>query len=232
MAASATLHCLSGCAVGEISRHMMGTAISLSAGWTIALAVTLAFFLGYLLSTLPLVKTGLGLGAALSVVFAADTLSIAVMEIGDNAMMALIPNAMDAGLVNWLFWVGMALALTVAFFAAYLVNRYLLQRGKGHALTHQYHHAPGGEATGARRYIPPSPPRLSSRLLRRSCSVDSSSPSQPKPTEARPGARTHRPIARWTAHPKGSLAMGCYSHDRVSVRTYVPPTSWVRLTRG
>lgn len=154
MAASATLHCLSGCAVGEISGLMIGTAIGLSTGWTIALAVGLAFFFGYLLSTLPLVKTGLGLGAALSVVFAADTLSIAVMEIVDNAVMALIPNAMDAGLVNWVFWVGMAIALTVAFFAAYPVNRYLLQRGKGHALTHQYHHGAGGAVTGARRYIP------------------------------------------------------------------------------
>ncbi|NHC22924.1 DUF4396 domain-containing protein [Nocardioides sp. IC4_145] len=157
MAASATLHCLSGCAVGEISGLMIGTAIGLSTGWTIALAVTLAFFFGYLLSTLPLVKAGLGLGAALSVVFAADTLSIAVMEIVDNAVMALIPNAMDAGLVNWLFWVGMAIALTVAFFAAYPVNRFLLQRGKGHALTHQYHHGSGGEVTGARRYIPTFP---------------------------------------------------------------------------
>ena len=101
MAASATLHCLSGCAVGEISGLMIGTAVGLSTGWTIALAVGLAFFFGYLLSTRPLVKTGLGLGAALSVVFAADTLSIAVMEVVDNAVMALIPNAMDARLVNW-----------------------------------------------------------------------------------------------------------------------------------
>ncbi|WP_232221739.1 DUF4396 domain-containing protein [Nocardioides sp. J54] len=157
MAASATLHCLSGCAVGEISGLMIGTAIGLSTGWTIALAVGLAFFFGYLLSTLPLVKTGLGLGAALGVVFAADTLSIAVMEIVDNAVMALIPNAMDAGLVNWIFWVGMAIALTVAFFAAYPVNRYLLQRGKGHALTHQYHHGSSAAVTGVRRYIPTFP---------------------------------------------------------------------------
>lgn len=157
MAASATLHCLSGCAIGEIGGLMIGTAMGLSTGWTIALAVGLAFFFGYLLSTLPLVKTGLGVGAALSVVFAADTLSIAVMEVVDNAVMALIPNAMDAGLVNWIFWVGMAIALTVAFFAAYPVNRYLLQRGKGHALTHQYHHGASEAVTGARRYIPTFP---------------------------------------------------------------------------
>ena len=153
MAASATLHCLTGCAVGEITGLMIGTAIGLSTGWTIVLAVSLAFLFGYALSTFPLLKTGLGLGAALSIVFAADTLSIAVMELVDNAVMALIPGAMEAGLVNWVFWVGMMVALTAAFFAAYPVNRYLLQRGKGHALTHQYHGATG-EVTGARRFIP------------------------------------------------------------------------------
>ncbi len=156
MALSATLHCLTGCAIGEIAGLMVGTAIGLSTGWTIALAVTLAFFFGYTLSTLPLLKAGLGVGTALSVVLAADTLSIATMEIVDNTVMALIPGAMDAGLVNPLFWVGMMAALTVAFFAAYPVNRYLLARGKGHALTHEYHEASGG-ATGARRYLPSFP---------------------------------------------------------------------------
>ncbi len=152
MAVSATLHCLTGCAIGEILGLMIGTAIGLSAGWTIVLAVSLAFFFGYLLSTLPLVKAGLGLGGALSIVFAADTLSIATMELVDNAVMAVIPGAMEAGLVNVVFWGGMMIALTVAFFAAWPVNRYLLQRGKGHALTHEYHGA--SAATGARRYIP------------------------------------------------------------------------------
>lgn len=155
MALSATLHCLTGCAIGEILGLMIGTAVGLTAGWTVVLAVGLAFFFGYTLSTLPLVKAGLGVGAALSVVLAADTLSIATMEVVDNAVMALIPGAMEAGLVNAVFWVAMMIALTAAFFAAYPVNRYLLARGKGHALTHQYHGA--AEASGARRFIPSLP---------------------------------------------------------------------------
>ena len=157
MALSATLHCLTGCAIGEIAGLMIGTAIGLSTGWTIVLAVSLAFLFGYTLSTFPLVKTGLGVGAALSVVFAADTLSIATMEVVDNAVMALIPGAMDAGLVNWVFWVSMMIALTAAFAAAYPVNRYLLGRGKGHALTHAYHGATGpvtGAPSGARWAAP------------------------------------------------------------------------------
>ena len=153
MALSATLHCLTGCAIGEVAGLMIGTAIGLSTGWTIALAIALAFLFGYTFSTLPLLKAGLGVGTALSVVLAADTLSIATMEVVDNAVMALIPGAMDAGLVNVVFWVAMMIALTAAFFAAYPVNRYLLQRGKGHALTHQYHGAMS-EVSGARRFIP------------------------------------------------------------------------------
>lgn len=153
MAASATLHCLTGCAIGEIAGLMIGTAIGLSTGWTIALAVTLAFAFGYALSTLPLLKSGLAVGAALSVVLAADTLSIATMELVDNLVMALIPGAMEAGLVNVVFWIGMMIALSVAFVAAFPVNRYLLQRGKGHALTHQYHGAEPVQE-GVRRFIP------------------------------------------------------------------------------
>lgn len=153
MAASATLHCLTGCAIGEIAGLMIGTAIGLGTGWTIVLAVTLAFAFGYALSTLPLLKSGLALGAALSVVLAADTLSIATMELVDNLVMALIPGAMEAGLVNVVFWIGMMIALTVAFVAAFPVNRYLLQRGKGHALTHEYHGAEPVQE-GFRRYLP------------------------------------------------------------------------------
>ncbi len=145
MAASATLHCLTGCAIGEILGLMIGTAAGMSTGATIALAVGLAFLFGYALSTLPLIKAGLGFGAALSVVFAADTLSIAVMELVDNAVMALIPGAMDSGLVNPIFWIGMMIALTVAFLAAFPVNRYLIDKGKGPALTHQYHSGPEHE---------------------------------------------------------------------------------------
>lgn len=153
MAASATLHCLTGCAIGEILGLIIGTAIGLSNLATIALAVGLAFLFGYALSTLPLLKAGLAFFTALSVVLAADTLSILTMEIVDNLVMAVIPGAMNAGLVNPIFWVAMMIALTTAFFVAYPVNRYLLQRGKGHALTHKYHQS-GGTVTGARRFIP------------------------------------------------------------------------------
>ncbi|WP_456698657.1 DUF4396 domain-containing protein [Aeromicrobium sp. P5_D10] len=146
MAANATLHCLTGCAIGEILGLMIGTALGLSAIATIALAVGLAFLFGYALSTLPLIQAGLGFFAALSIVFAADTLSIAVMELVDNLVMAVIPGAMDAGLVNPVFWLSMMLALTVAFIAAFPVNRYLIDKGKGHALTHQFMH--GDEHTG------------------------------------------------------------------------------------
>lgn len=153
MALSATLHCLTGCAIGEIAGLIIGTALGLSNVATIALAVALAFVFGYTLSTLPLIRAGVALGTALSVVLAADTLSILTMEIVDNAVMAIIPGAMNAGLVNVVFWVGMMIALTAAFVAAYPVNRYLLGRGKGHALTHEYHNA-GGAPEGWRRFIP------------------------------------------------------------------------------
>lgn len=153
LAISATLHCLTGCAIGEIVGLMIGTALGLSNVATIVIAVALAFLFGYTLSTLPLLKAGVALGTALSVVLAADTLSILTMEIVDNVVMAVIPGAMNAGLVNPIFWIGMIIALTVAFLAAFPVNRYLLQKGKGHALTHEYHHG-SGESGGARRYIP------------------------------------------------------------------------------
>ncbi|RLV57620.1 DUF4396 domain-containing protein [Aeromicrobium phragmitis] len=156
MALSATLHCLTGCAIGEILGLMIGTAIGLSVGWTILLAVGLAFLFGYTLSAFPLVRAGLGVGAALGIVFAADTLSIATMEVVDNAVMALIPGAMDAGLVNSLFWVSMMIALAAAFLAAYPVNRRLLARGRGHALTHEFHHS-SSQVAGARRFIPSLP---------------------------------------------------------------------------
>jgi hypothetical protein len=153
MAVSATLHCLTGCAIGEIVGLMIGTALGLSNLATIALAVALAFVFGYSLSTLPLLKAGLALGTALSVVLAADTLSILTMEVVDNVVMAVIPGAMNAGLVNPVFWIGMMIALTAAFFAAYPVNRALLKRGKGHPLTHEYHGA-APVTSGPRRFIP------------------------------------------------------------------------------
>lgn len=138
MALSATLHCLTGCAIGEVLGLIIGTAIGLTPALTIALAVALAFVFGFALSALPLLKIGVSFFAALSVVAAADTLSIATMEIVDNLVMAIIPGAMNAGLVNPLFWVSMPIALAAAFVAAYPVNRYLLARGKGHALMMKY----------------------------------------------------------------------------------------------
>ncbi|WP_019872908.1 DUF4396 domain-containing protein [Sporichthya polymorpha] len=140
MAASATLHCLTGCAIGEILGLMIGTALGWGTTPTIALAVALAFLFGYALSTLPLISAGLGFFAALSVVFAADTLSIATMEVVDNLVMALIPGAMHSGLDSPLFWSSMILALLAAYAVAYPVNRRLLTKGKGHALTMAYHH--------------------------------------------------------------------------------------------
>ncbi len=147
MAISATLHCLTGCAIGEVLGLIIGTALGLATLTTVALAVGLAFVFGFALSTLPLTQAGIGVAAALKTVAAADTLSIATMEIVDNLVMLAIPGAMDAGLVNPLFWVSMPLALTVAFFAALPVNIYLLKRNKGHALTmnalghgHTHHH--------------------------------------------------------------------------------------------
>ncbi|MBM6623395.1 DUF4396 domain-containing protein [Micrococcaceae bacterium RIT802] len=144
MAVGATLHCLTGCSIGEIIGLLVGTA----AGWanlpTTVLSIVLAFIFGYSLSALPLVRGGIALSAALGLVLAADTLSIVTMEIVDNLVMLVIPGAMNAGLLNPIFWVSMAIALTVAFFVAWPVNRALLRRGKGHAVTH---HALGEGAT-------------------------------------------------------------------------------------
>ncbi|HKJ11280.1 MAG TPA: DUF4396 domain-containing protein [Ornithinimicrobium sp.] len=153
MAASATMHCLTGCAIGEITGLVIGTALGLSALATIPLAVSLAFFFGYTLSTLPLLRAGLPTARALKIVLAADTLSILTMEVVDNAVMAVIPGAMEAGLVNPVFWASMPLAFTAAFVAAFPVNRWLLGRGQGHALTHDYHHGEHAPS-GYRRFIP------------------------------------------------------------------------------
>lgn len=138
MAVSATLHCLTGCAIGEVTGLVIGSALGWGIIQTVALAVGLAFLFGYMLSVVPLMKAGMGFFAALSIVFAADTLSIATMELVDNIVMVAIPGAMDAGLVNPLFWISMPIALTAAFFAALPVNKYLLARNKGHALTMQH----------------------------------------------------------------------------------------------
>jgi hypothetical protein len=137
---SATLHCLTGCAIGEVLGMVIGTALGWSDGATIVLAVVLAFFFGYSLTIAPVLRSGLPLRAALGVAFAADTLSIAVMEIVDNAVMLLVPGAMEAGLTSFLFWGSLAFALLVAFVVTVPVNRWLIARGKGHAVAHEYHH--------------------------------------------------------------------------------------------
>ncbi len=139
VAAGATLHCLTGCALGEIIGLVLGTIWSLSSGATVALSIGLAFVFGYSLSLLPLRASGLSLGRRMRLVLAADTLSIATMEIVDNLVMLIIPGAMGAGIVNPIFWVSMAASLMMAFLAALPVNVYLLRRGQGHALTHEHH---------------------------------------------------------------------------------------------
>jgi hypothetical protein len=139
MAFSATAHCLTGCAIGEVLGIVIGTALGWSTVATIALAIVLAFFFGYALTMLPLLRSGMALGAALPLAFASDTLSITVMEIVDNLIIVVIPGAMDAGLGSLFFWGSLAFALAVAFVAAFPVNRYLISRGKGHAVVHQHH---------------------------------------------------------------------------------------------
>ena len=136
---SATLHCLTGCAIGEVLGIVIGTALGWGTFATIALAIVLAFFFGYALTMLPLLRSGIALGAALPLAFAADTLSITVMEIVDNLIILVIPGAMEAGLGSLLFWGSLALALAIAFVAAFPMNRYLIARGKGHAVVHEHH---------------------------------------------------------------------------------------------
>ena len=137
MALSATLHCLTGCAIGEVAGVAIGTALGLANGPTIALGILLAFVFGYSLTSLPLLRAGLALAVVVPIALASDTLSITVMEIVDNAIIVVIPGAMDAGLGDVLFWGSLSFALFVAGFAAYPVNRWLLQRGKGHTAVHE-----------------------------------------------------------------------------------------------
>jgi hypothetical protein len=139
LAFSATWHCLTGCAVGEVLGVAIGTALDWSNAPTIVLAIVLAFFFGYSFTAVPLLRSGLALGEATGIAFAADTLSIAVMEITDNAVILVVPGAMDAGLADLLFWGSLAFSLAIAFVAAYPVNRWLIARGRGHAIVHAHH---------------------------------------------------------------------------------------------
>jgi putative flippase GtrA len=145
MAISATLHCLLGCAIGEIAGLVIGTALGWSNLTTLAISIGLAFVVGYCLSIRPLLRAGLILAAALPIILAADTLSIAAMEVTDTIVEASIPGALNAGLNNSLFWITMPISLAAAFCVAVPVNYYLLRRGRGHALTHQYHHSDAHE---------------------------------------------------------------------------------------
>jgi Domain of unknown function (DUF4396) len=140
VAFSATVHCLTGCAIGEVLGLALGTVFGWSNGLTIAVAIVLAFFFGYSLTMAPLLRTGIALAAAIPLALASDTFSIAVMELVDNAIVLVIPGAMDAGLDTLLFWGSLAVALAIAFVAAFPVNRYLIARGKGHAVIHEHHH--------------------------------------------------------------------------------------------
>jgi hypothetical protein len=139
MAVSATLHCLTGCAIGEVLGMVIGTALGWGDWATVALAVVLAFFFGYLLTVGPVLRSGLTLGAAVKVALAADTVSILVMEIVDNGVVLTVPGAMEAGLDAWLFWVSLAGSLVVAFVVTVPVNRWLISRGRGHAVVHGMH---------------------------------------------------------------------------------------------
>jgi len=139
ISAIATAHCLTGCAIGEVAGMVIGTALGWSDLATIALAVVLAFFFGYLLTSIPLLRSGMALSAVVPIAFAADTASITIMEIVDNLIMLVIPGAMDAGLNSLLFWGSLAFALAIAYVAAFPINRYLIARGRGHAVVHAHH---------------------------------------------------------------------------------------------
>lgn len=137
---NATVHCLTGCAIGEILGMIISTALKWGSVASVAISIILAFAFGYALSIYSLLKSGLNLKPAFTTALAADTVSIAVMEISDNAFILIIPGAIHAGLNTGLFWISLIVSLIVAFLAAFPVNRYLISKGKGHALAHKHHH--------------------------------------------------------------------------------------------
>lgn len=139
-AVRATLHCLTGCAIGEVAGMVIGTAADLPTVATVVLSVALAFVFGYALTMRGVLRAGLAPRAALGVALAADTVSIAVMELVDNAVILAVPGAMDAGLAGALFWGSLAASLLVAFVLTVPVNRWLIGRGRGHAVVHHLHH--------------------------------------------------------------------------------------------
>lgn len=147
LAFTATLHCLTGCGLGEVVGMVIGTALAWSNWNTVLLSVVLAFVFGYLLTMQPLLRSGMALRTALGLAFASDTASITIMEIVDNALIWVIPGAMSAGLSSWLFWGSLALSLAIAGLAAYPVVRWLISRGRGHAVVHQHHASHAGNHT-------------------------------------------------------------------------------------
>jgi len=151
MAVSATLHCLAGCAIGEMVGVTIGTHTGLLPSQTVLLAAVLSFVSGYSVSTWPILRAGLSFTKALRLVLAADTVSILTMTIVDNIIMLTIPGAMDKNLAHPVYWLSRSISLTAAFIAAYPVNVYLLNHGKGHALMHEYHHKSTGETDHIRK---------------------------------------------------------------------------------
>jgi hypothetical protein len=151
VAISATLHCLTGCAIGEVAGMAIGTALGFSDWGTVALAVALAFVFGYSLTSVPLLRAGLALAAVVPIALASDTASIAVMEIVDNAIIVVIPGALEAELGDLLFWGSLAFSLVIAGFVALPLNRWLIARGKGHAAVHEtgIHGGPSPRVVGA-----------------------------------------------------------------------------------
>jgi hypothetical protein len=145
-AVSATLHCLTGCAIGEI----LGMVISTALGWhnaaSIVLSIVLAFIFGYALTIRPVLASGVGFRRAIGVALAADTVSIAVMELVDNATIVAVPGALDAGVGDALFWASLVGSLVIAFFVTVPVNRWMISRGRGHAVAHEFHHGAGHES--------------------------------------------------------------------------------------
>ena len=139
MAVSATLHCLTGCAIGEVLGMVIGTALGWPALPTVILSIALAFLFGYSLTMRPVLRAGVGFKTAVGVALAADTVSIAVMELVDHAFIVAIPGAMDAGLTSALFWGSLAASLAIAFVVTVPVNRWTISRGRGHAVMHKYH---------------------------------------------------------------------------------------------
>ena len=184
VALSATLHCLTGCAIGEILGMVIGTAVGLSEWETVGLAVVLAFLFGYALTSLPLLRAGFALAAVIPIALASDTLSIAVMEVVDNAIMLAIPGAIEAGIDSTLFWGSLSVALVVAGAAALPVNRRLIARGKGHAVVHEtgVHGGPSPRLVGAIAVV--------AGVFGRSCSL-------PRPSAAELRRFAPRPPCRY-----------------------------------